>query len=122
MSLSDLDTSVTTDLIELCISKLKSGKAAGHDGLVSEHITNCHPNIVRHLKLLFTMFINHAYVPDAFGLGIIVPVPKDKRGDLSSLENYRPITLSPVISKLFESLLVVNFSDSFAELLQVQRI
>ena len=36
------DTSVTTDLIELCISKLKSGKAAGHDGLVSEHITNCH--------------------------------------------------------------------------------
>ena len=43
-------------------------------------------------------------------MGIIVPVPKDKRGDLSSVDNYRPRTLIPVIFKLFESLLVVKFS------------
>ena len=42
-------------------------------------------------------------------MSIIIPVPKDKRGNLSSLDNYRPITLRPVISNLFESLLVVKF-------------
>ena len=73
--------------MNFALAKLKSGKAAGHDGLVSEHITNCHPSIVRHLKLLFSMFVNHAYVPDVFGLAIIVPVPKDKRGDLSLVDN-----------------------------------
>jgi len=56
------------------------------------------------------MMIVHSYVPEAFGCGVIIPIIKDKRGDYSSLENYRPITLSPVISKLFESLLLNMYS------------
>src|ERR1043165_1305591 len=62
------------------------------------------------LKLLFSMILSHAYVPEAFGLGIVIPVVKDKRGDLSSLDNYRPITLSPVISKLFETVMLGLYS------------
>lgn len=57
------------------------------------------------------MMLNHYYVPDAFGSGIIVPIVKDKSGDLSSVDNYRPITLSPVISKLFESFILAKYSD-----------
>ena len=59
-----------------------------------------------YIKLLFTMMVSHSYVPEAFGVGIIKPVLKDKSGDLSSLDNYRPITLSPVFSKLFELVLI----------------
>lgn len=49
-------------------------------------------------------------MPDAFGFGVIIPIVKDKRGDISSIDNYRPITLSPIVSKLFESLLIEKFS------------
>ena len=42
--------------------------------------------------------IRHCYVPDAFGLGILIPIVKDKSGDQASLDNYRPIALSSVIS------------------------
>ena len=42
------------------------------------------------------------YVPDNFCTGIIVPLVKDKCGDISSVENHRPLTLSPVISKMSE--------------------
>lgn len=54
--------------------------------------------------------LTHSYVPDAFGLGIVIPIIKSRNSDLSSVDNYRPITLSPVISKIFESLLLEKYS------------
>jgi len=44
----------------------------------------------------------HGVVPDGFGVGIVIPIVKDKLGDITNANNYRGITLSPVISKLFE--------------------
>ena len=44
----------------------------------------------------------HCFVPDDFGMGLIVPIVKDRLGDIADVNNYRGITLSPVISKLFE--------------------
>ena len=55
------------ELIEKCVKLLKPSKAAGHDGLVSEHIFNSHPSIFVYLKLLFTMMLTHCYVPNASG-------------------------------------------------------
>ena len=53
----------------------------------------------------------HGNVSNKFGLGVIIPILKEKRGDLTSLDNYRPITLSPVISKIFESVLPIKYGD-----------
>jgi hypothetical protein len=51
---------------------------------------------------LFTMMLKHSYVPESFTSGVIIPIVKDKRGDLTSTQNYRPITLTSIISKIFE--------------------
>jgi len=45
-------------------------------------------------------------VPEAVGCGLIVPLVKDKLGDHNKVENYRGITLTPVISKLSESVIL----------------
>ena len=45
--------------------------------------------------------VHHGFVPDSFGNGGIIPLVKDKQGDLRNIDNYRGITLSP-FSKLFE--------------------
>ena len=55
------------------------------------------------ISSLYPQLLLHGYVPDSFGSGIVIPLVKDKCGDMSSVDNYRPITLSPVISKIFES-------------------
>jgi len=56
--------------------------------------------------------LSHGYVPNEFGYGVIVPVTKDKSADLNSSDNYRPITLIPIISKVFESVLLTVCEDS----------
>ena len=106
-SYSDVDL----ELVESCISALKPCKAAGHDGIAPEHLLFSHPCLVTHLKLLFALMFKHEYVPEAFGEGIIIPIVKDKNGDLKSSENYRPITLSSMISKVFELYLLEKFSN-----------
>ena len=37
--------------------------------------------------------MTHSFVPDDFGSGVIIPIIKDRNGDTSSIENYKPITL-----------------------------
>jgi len=43
----------------------------------------------------------HEYVPAGFGYGTVIPLIKDKMGNLNDEINYRPITLIPVVSKKF---------------------
>ena len=63
------------------------------------------PHLGVHLCLLFSCLLKHAYVPDNFCRGIIIPLLKSKHGDATRIDMYRGITLSPVLSKLFESVL-----------------
>ena len=53
----------------------------------------------------------HLY-PNEFCNGIIVPLLNCKHGDAIQLDMYRGITLSPVLSKLFESVLLDLFLTS----------
>ena len=69
------DTLMSVEDAEASAEKLKRGKAAGADSIVSEHtcIIYSHPALIVHLKLLFRMMLLHGYVPDIF-----VPLVKDK--------------------------------------------
>src|SRR6267154_6580634 len=93
--------------VELALSKLKKGKAAGFDKVSIEHLINAHPCLIVSLKLLFNIMIKHGIVPDDFGNGLLIPILKGSNIDASRVENYRGITLSCVISKLFENAMLV---------------
>ena len=103
---------VNVELTDKCIRCLKLGKASGPDGLCSENLLNAHPKLVTLLCALFRSMLLHKYVPIEFGQGIIIPLIKDKTGDSSSLNNYRAITLIPVISKLFEHI-ILNVGEEY---------
>ena len=46
--------------------------------------------------MLFTSFIIHNYIPSDMLRGVVIPVIKDKFGDISMIDNYRPIMSSSV--------------------------
>ena len=66
-----------------------------------------------HLKHLYALILQHGFVPNSFGCGVSIPLIKDKTGNLNDVNNYRGITLSPVISKLFEMCVLEICNDIF---------
>ena len=101
------------DMVNI-MSKLKPGKASG-SFIKAEHILAGCPQLTIHLHLLFNAMIQHGYVPTDFLKGVITPILKDSEGNISSLDNYRGITLSHVFSYLFEHAILlktIRFLDS----------
>lgn len=84
---------------------MKRGKACGPDNLSIEHLKYSHVVLLIHLKLLYySMIAPISFVPDDFESGVVVPIIKYKTGNINSVDNYRPITLTPIVSKVFEGL------------------
>jgi len=64
------------------------------------------------LRDLFRAMITHGHVLHGFGKGVIVPLIKDRTGNLNCIDNYRPITLTPIISEVFEHVLLSLSEDA----------
>ena len=91
---------------------MKKSKACGPDDLCAEHSIFSHPSMIMHLKALFQLILIHGFVPTDFGNGISIPLIKDKTGNINNMDNYRAITLSPVISELFQ-MVILDISNDF---------
>ena len=100
-----------TEVLEF-IKVLKKGKAPGLDHLTADHLSNAHPIVAQLLTKLFNLMLLYEYVPDAFGRGILIPIPKSDAGKGDAhMDNYRGISLNPIISKLFEKCLLALFKE-----------
>ena len=64
--------------------------------------------------MLFNLMFKYCYVPNAFGEGMIIPIPKgDSNRMYDKVEDYRGITISPIISKVFEQCLLYCTQEYF---------
>ena len=101
------DMIVTTGEIERAIKDLKSGKSPGHDNLSSEHFKYATHKLVVLLSLCITCMFTHNFIPDDCIKTIMSPLVKDGAGNIADANNYRPISLTTIISKLIE-LVILN--------------
>ena len=88
---------------------MKKGKSADDEGINAEHFFNAPLPLFDRLQCLFNKMLLHGHVPSQFQCGTIVPIVKDRHGDQGDMNNYRGITLAPIISKLFEYTLQTLF-------------
>jgi hypothetical protein len=97
--------------VEAAMSKLKLDKAMVADNLAAEYLLNAHPSLICCLTSLFNYMLYTGYVPDAFGLGVMIALHKDSGLDPTKCDNYRCLTISSVMSKLFEYALLDKFDS-----------
>ena len=100
---------ITAPIVRECLKSIKLGKAAGLDGLAAVYSHNI---ISVHLSLLFNGLLSHGYLPAALMKSAIVPILKNRQGDTSDKNNYRPIAIVTAISKMFE-LCLMKLMESY---------
>jgi exonuclease III len=103
----------SVELLDSIITAAKKGKAAGLDGLSAEHVQFSHPVIVVLLRKLFICMLRYGVVPDSFGRGLTIPLPKTNAKSSMQFNEFRGITISPVVSKIFEHCVLSSFSKYF---------
>ena len=86
---------------ENCIDKLKLNKSPEFDFVSNEFFKFGNSDeLVSILKRLFESMLSTGYVPENFNISIIKPIPKKNK--ISSLVDYRPISISLVICSILE--------------------
>jgi hypothetical protein len=88
--------------IRKAVKSLKSNKGDGENKLFSDHILYAPEIMLKCLSYLFCGMMVHGHTPDCLLKSTLVSIPKNVRGDLSSDENYRGISLCSSIFKLYE--------------------
>ena len=102
--LSDIDFSKF--IIVESIKELSSNSAAGPDGFPSSLLINCSEILAPAFKLMFSQSLTQGVFPSALKRAAIVPIFKS--GDKSNPGNYRPISLTSCISKVFECIIRIQ--------------
>lgn len=87
------------------MSHLNPKKATGYDLISAKMIIELPGLAVYHLTFLLNAILRLGYFPNVWKISQIIMIPKPGK-DLTQISSYRPISLLPTISKLFERLLL----------------
>ena len=89
----------TVENIEKIIDKIKTDVATGIDGIPSKIIKQAKTVISPYLTKIINVSFETKIFPDILKKVIIKPI--HKKDDKNDISNYRPISILPVISKIF---------------------
>ena len=91
---------VTEMQIKLFIQGLNSKSSFGYDGISLKLLKRLESVLTKPLTLIINQSLKTGIFPNKLKLGKVIPV--HKKDDIHQMENYRPISLLPSISKVFE--------------------
>ena len=94
---------ISKEEVLLAFRKLKTRKAAGPDGIVSELLKHSNDLIVTFFLKLFNSLFDKGIFPENWTESIILPL--FKKGNVNNPSNYRGISLSDVSSKIYSSII-----------------
>lgn len=92
--------------IKLVLQKLKNldtSKGSGPDGIPSVFIKNCASSLALPLCLIFNKSFESGTVPSRWKTAKVVPIFKG--GEITSVKDYRPISLLCIFAKILESII-----------------
>jgi Reverse transcriptase (RNA-dependent DNA polymerase) len=94
--------STTEDEVKSTIKELKNTTSVGQDNISTKILKECINIISPPLTELINQSLNEGLFPNQLKIAKIIPI--FKAGDRTLIENYRPIALLSVISKIYEKI------------------
>ena len=109
-----LNTSIDVKEVEHALRTLKPKRSGSSDNLSPEHRKHCGPIFRNWLCQIFNV-CQLEQISSCFKRGIVIPCFKGKGRDPLLLESYRGITLTSVIAKMFEIILLDRMNPTFED-------
>ena len=100
---------VSSDTVINTTLSLKSKLSTGHDHISTKLLKQSIVSISEPMTHVINLSISEGRVPDQLKVAKVIPIFKS--GDQSLLNNYRPISLLPAFSKLFERIIYNKIMD-----------
>ena len=111
-----LDTAFQLEEIENGLNKLKLKKSPDHSGITAEHLRYGGHSLKLWLLQAINAIVDLEAIPDYLNLAIMTPVYKGSGKDPLDRGSYRGISVTPVITKLLELLLLARLEPHLEEL------
>lgn len=105
----------TKETVEASLKKLDPSKALGPDGIPARLLKETAIQVAPSLCALFNKSLSLGIVPDDWKLANVVPV--FKKGEKDHMENYRPISLLSLVSKVMERCVFTTIKDQTTSLI-----
>jgi len=99
--------------LSTAISQMSGSRAVGIDGVPLHAVKKCFPVIAPHLLHLINCSIVTRTFPDAWKTARVTPVYK--AGDRADLNNFRPISILSVLSKITEKVVCIQLTSYLLE-------
>lgn len=96
--------------VVLATKASKKDTSPGHDGIPYKAIELLNPAGFKFLTNLFNAILKTQFYPEEWKRAVIVPLPKAGK-DPHQPGNYRPISLTPCIAKIFEKCLLPHLNQ-----------
>ena len=77
----------------------------------SDYLIHAPDKLFEILSICFKSYIVHAHVSEFLLISTLVPIIKDKLGDITSSNNYRSIAISSLVMKIFDLVMLSTFSE-----------
>ena len=100
--------------VQEALSRIKSGKTDPMYEFSSDCLKKAPDLFHEYIATMIRSFLVHGYIPSNLLTAIMVPIVKDKLGDICDSSNYRSIALSSLILKLLDWIII----DRYGQLLQ----
>ena len=101
------------DEVILAVKQSKTGKSCGYDGIFYEHLKYRGDYVTALLSYLYTAVLQYSHTPVQMKLGLIITLHKGNRKRKDDPDNYRAITLSSTLLKLYERILLNRIESMF---------
>jgi len=101
--------SISPSKVEMLLKDLNTWKSAGSDGIPPILMKSAAPELASSLADIFNESLATGCVPKLYKIANVCPVPK--KGDASNPNNYRPVSLLPVASKILERIVYDQLQD-----------
>ena len=109
-SLQDVNL-VTPSVIKDAICEIKPNKNDPIFTFNSNCIKRAPPSLHHHMANVIRLFLIHGHVSESLLMATIMPLLKDRQGDIHASDNYRSIALSSVVLKIFDWVVITLFED-----------